>query len=187
MTYAYTGKQPRFDVEVLMLAVRRKIIEDFNDTLTGVMADKANLASTTQADQAYLYPQLPIDAPIKMLGNGDDPGQAVDILRLNIKNFKYDPYITILESAKKQIANQSENIVRLDIFFTIKDPRDNTGPIRLHRYMRTLETIFDPRRGGKTGIASLNATELMPYLEGPDKRDQETKRLVWGLGLTFTW
>jgi len=67
------------------------------------------------------------------------------------------------------------------------DPHDYTGEIRMLRYLRALEEIFEPLQNKKIGIATLSSSELLPYLSTPDFMDKTKRRLTWGIGLVFQW
>lgn len=166
----------KYDIESTLFAAKALIVNNFNAKLAEIAADKA-LDSSAEV----------LNPPLELLGGGDAPALAVDVLSQNRKNFIYNPYIWIQLTGEKKLKGVGQHVTEVAVFISITDPHDFTGEVRMMRYMRALDEIFSPSQGVKVGITTLSATEILPYLSRPEYQNATKRRLVWGIGLSLTW
>ncbi len=165
------GVLAKYDVEKLLFDVKAFIVANFNTKLTEIAVDKAKDSGNTVLNPA-----------LKTLNT-----DAIDLLSINKRNIAYDPFLIIQLVRKESPQNLGQNSVEIAIMLSMVDPHDYTGEIRMLRYLRALEEIFEPLQNKKIGIATLSSSELLPYLSTPDFMDKTKRRLTWGIGLVFQW
>lgn len=172
------GIRAKYDVEALMLEIKNKIVNEFNNKLDEITTDKAKDAGNIViSDFKYLG------------GAAKEASAAIDILGINGKKAaSYDPYIIIsfTGDGAAPVEGMGRDKVNVMILITMIDPNDYTGEIRMLRYRRALKELFETMSANGTGRVSLNAIETLPYLRGADYRDKTKNRLTWGVGLRLT-
>ena len=174
----------KYDAEQLLIDIRKKIVADFNNKLAEIVTDKAK-----DPLNIVLTDFKKLGGGIVGTAGGDGASLAIDLLGLNASKMKaYDPYMIIkfTGAGASPVESMGRNIISVLILITLIDPRDTTGEIRMLRYKRALEEMFETMSGIGMSRVSLNNIEVLPYLSGADYWDKTKDRLTWGIGLKLT-
>lgn len=159
---------PKYDTEKVIVDIAKIIVAKFNAKLLEITADKANDSEVPQFDLKPLQEN------------------AIDLLSANRKNASYDPFLVIELLTVQPIQNIGQKSIEVALAISMLDPMDGTAEFRMLRYLRAFDEIFSPEEGVNIGLASLSATEILPYLDSPDFQDATKRRLTWGLRLRIT-
>lgn len=172
------GLLAKYDTESAITTIKNILVDEFNDKLDEITADKAKDGDA-----------IVLDPVIRRLGDTSNTGAtspeaAIQYLGYPEKVLAFDPYI-IIEAPAVDSIDQIANVIDvINIWITMNDTHDKTAEIRMMRYLRGITELFEGDRD--IGIASVSSVERQGYLATPAFLKTQTKRLSWGIGLRLT-